>query len=182
MGSPLPPLASCFASGDQSTPPAPSVPFSTVLRLRSPWRDGDFWDLLVECPCPKPIAWTFIQGSYPTAPTTPCIKVQLSLLVGRWQTAAAASEPYFRAVALLDGQGRGLRLSGSQLALEEMLWIAPWHLDSQPSSSLGFPLSFPALPPTLHKQTKPCFQQPWRLEKPCSISVVDTFPIHSLLY
>lgn len=43
----------------------------------------------------------------------------------------------------------------------------------------GLSLNFPASPPTPYKQVKPCFQQPWRLEKPYSISVVDTFLIQS---
>jgi len=41
------------------------------------------------------------------------------------QTAPAAHEPYLGVMVVLYGQERGLRLSDSQLELEEMLSVAP---------------------------------------------------------
>lgn len=67
----------------------------------------------------------------------------------------------------------------SRVARNGSGWLPDMQIHSppRPELSLHFPaLPFPHPPPPTSKLVVCCFQQPCRVEKPCYISVVDTFP------
>lgn len=88
-------------------------------------------------------------------------------LARTWQTVPATYEPYLGVMLVLYGQERGLRLSDSQLELEEMLSVAPWYPDTQsfpPQALPAFPLAHPL--PTSWSGPVPGSPSDWRSHVP----------------